>query len=139
MNCKAAKLKMRSTLLIFFNEENEDWRKENSTFFNFFSMKKQPKVVFYKKGVLKNFKKFTEKHLCWNVLFLIKLQAWSLYEKRDFFPVGSLNRFCSVSFSSVRLLLSMKRTKNCLYCSQSCKYDRKIKKKDCWWLNYVQW
>ena len=32
-------------------------------------------TVFYKKGVLKNFKKITGKHLCWNVLFLIKLQA----------------------------------------------------------------
>ena len=30
--------------------------------------------VFYKKGVLKNFVKFTGKHLCWS-LFLIKLQA----------------------------------------------------------------
>ena len=49
----------------------------------FFSMKKQPPVVFYKKGVLKNFKKFTGKYLCWNVLFLLKLQFWGLYEKRD--------------------------------------------------------
>ena len=32
-------------------------------------------IVFCKKGVLKNFKKFTGKHLCWNVLFLIKLQV----------------------------------------------------------------
>ena len=37
-------------------------------------MNKQLPMVFYKKkGVLKNFKKFTGKHLCWNVLFLIKL------------------------------------------------------------------
>ena len=40
-------------------------------------------TVFFKKGVLKNFKKFTGKHLCWNVLFLIKLQAWGHYGKRD--------------------------------------------------------
>ena len=27
-------------------------------------LQKQPTEVFYKKGVLKNFAKFTEKHLC---------------------------------------------------------------------------
>ena len=32
-------------------------------------------TAFYKKGALKNFKKFAGKHLCRNVLFLIKLQA----------------------------------------------------------------
>ena len=47
-----------------------------------FSLKKQSPVVFYK-GVLKTFKKFTEKYLCWNVLFLLKLQSWGLCEKRD--------------------------------------------------------
>ena len=30
--------------------------------------------MFFKKGALTNFTKFTEKHLCWS-LFLIKLQA----------------------------------------------------------------
>ena len=35
---------------------------------------KQPPEVFYKKGVLKNFTKFTGKHLCQS-LFLMKLQA----------------------------------------------------------------
>ena len=34
--------------------------------------------VFYKKGVLKDFKNFIGKHLCWS-LFLIKLQAWHLF------------------------------------------------------------
>ena len=33
--------------------------------------------VFYKKGVLRNFVKFTGKHLCQG-LFLIKLPAWGL-------------------------------------------------------------
>ena len=33
--------------------------------------------VFCKKGVLRNFSKFTGKHQCWSV-FLIKLQAWDL-------------------------------------------------------------
>ena len=35
-----------------------------------------------KKAALKNFTKFTGKHLYWSVLFLIKLQAWGrqLYE-----------------------------------------------------------
>ena len=31
--------------------------------------KKQPPVVFYKKGVLKNFAKFSVKHLCWSLFF----------------------------------------------------------------------
>ena len=35
---------------------------------------KQPPLVFYKKGVLKNIVIFTGKHVCWS-LFLIKLQA----------------------------------------------------------------
>ena len=35
---------------------------------------KQPPDVFYKKGILKNFSKFTRKYLCQSV-FLIKLQA----------------------------------------------------------------
>ena len=42
------------------------------------SMKKQPTAVFYKKDILKNFTKFTGKHLCRNVLRLLKLQAWRL-------------------------------------------------------------
>ena len=40
--------------------------------------------VFYKKGVLKNFAKFTGKHLCRN-LFLIKLKAFSKISKNIFF------------------------------------------------------
>ena len=32
-------------------------------------------TVFCKKAVVKDFKKFTGKHLRWNVLLLIKLQA----------------------------------------------------------------
>ena len=41
----------------------------------FLWFKKQPPEVFFKKGVLENFTKFTEKHLCWS-LFLIMLQAF---------------------------------------------------------------
>ena len=37
--------------------------------------KKQPPEMFYKKGVLKNFTKFTGKQLC-QILFLIKLQGF---------------------------------------------------------------
>ena len=37
-------------------------------------VQKQPPEVFYKKGVLRNFTIFTEKHLC-RSLFLIKLLA----------------------------------------------------------------
>ena len=36
---------------------------------------KQYRGVLQKKGVLKKFGNFTEKHLCWGI-FLIKLQAW---------------------------------------------------------------
>ena len=39
--------------------------------------KKQPPVVFYKKGVLKDFAKFTRKHLS-KIFFLTKLQAWGV-------------------------------------------------------------
>ena len=39
------------------------------------STQKQPPEVFYKKGVLRNFAEFTEKHL-YQRIFLIKLQAW---------------------------------------------------------------
>ena len=40
--------------------------------------------------------------------------------------------FCEIFiyFSSERLLLSMKGTKNCLYCGESCKYVSTVKKKD---------
>ena len=37
-------------------------------------LQKQPPEVFRKKDVLKNFKNFTGKHLCWSI-FLIKLQT----------------------------------------------------------------
>ena len=38
-------------------------------------IKKQPPEVFYKTKVLKNFAKFTGKHLCQSFFFVIKLQA----------------------------------------------------------------
>ena len=53
------------------------------------SLQKQPPEVFWKKGVLSNFRKFTGKHLC-ECLFLIKLQA-SVSEKRE------SGTFCEVS------------------------------------------
>ena len=39
------------------------------------SIHKQPPGMFYKKGLLKSFAKFTGEHLCWS-LFLIKLQVF---------------------------------------------------------------
>ena len=47
--------------------------------------KEEPPEEFYKKGVVKNFAIFTEKHLCWS-LFLIKLQAYrpATLLKRDY-------------------------------------------------------
>ena len=45
--------------------------------------------VFYKKGVLRNFSKFTGKHLCQR-LFLIKLQAaWNFIKKESLTQVFS--------------------------------------------------
>ena len=40
----------------------------------YYKLQKQPPEVFCKKGVLRNFAKFTGKHLC-QVSFLIKLQV----------------------------------------------------------------
>ena len=37
--------------------------------------------MFCKKGILRNFSKFTGKQLCWSV-FLIKLQTWGIIKKR---------------------------------------------------------
>ena len=47
-------------------------------------MNKQPPEVFYKKGVRKNFAKFTEKHLSRSFSFNKELQARGvqIYEKR---------------------------------------------------------
>ena len=44
------------------------------------------------------------------------------------FPVHSVNFF--IYFSPKRRLLSMKGTKDYLYCRESCKYDSTVKKKD---------
>ena len=53
---------------------------------------KQPPKVFYKKGILKNFKKFTGKHLC---------QSLSLNKVTDLSPATLLNKtqmvFCEFS------------------------------------------
>ena len=48
--------------------------------------------------------------------------------------------FCEIFyiFSSKRLLLSMKGTKNCLYCRECCKYDSAVKKKDLELINLVK-
>ena len=43
-------------------------------------MQKQAAEVLYKKGVLKNFAKFSGKYLHWSRFFLIKLQAPSFTE-----------------------------------------------------------
>ena len=59
-------------------------------------IQKQPPEVFYKKGVLKNFTKFTGKHL-YQSLFLIKLQAsdLQLYGKETLAQVFSCE-FCEI-------------------------------------------
>ena len=50
------------------------------------SLQKQPPEVFYKKGFLTNFVKFTGKHLCQS-LFFNKLHAWGVFLRilRNFF------------------------------------------------------
>ena len=73
---------MHRLLLIFLMKEMK-FEGKNSKYFNFFLWRSNHRWCSIKKGVLKNFKKFTRKHMCWNVLFLITLQSWGLYEKRD--------------------------------------------------------
>ena len=94
-------------------------------------MKQQSPVVFYEKCVLKNFTKFTGKHPYLNVLFLIKLQAWGLqfYKERD--SDQALFSWLWKIFKSIseRLLVSVKRTINCFYRRESCKYDSIVKTK----------
>ena len=43
------------------------------------NIQKQPTEVFYKKGVLKNFRKISRKRLCWRFV-LINTQAWGLFK-----------------------------------------------------------
>ena len=47
-------------------------------------LQKQPQVVFYKKGVVRNFAKFTRKHLCQSLSFnrVADLRPGSLFKKR---------------------------------------------------------
>ena len=47
-----------------------------------FKFQKQPPKLFYKKGFLKIFEKFTEKHLCQSPLFN-NVAGLQLYQKRD--------------------------------------------------------
>ena len=78
-------------------------------------IQKQPPEVFCKKGVLRNFAKFTGKHLCQS-LFLIKLRPATLLKKklrRKCFPVN-FAKFLRTSFlqnTSRRLLLMIYRNK----------------------------
>ena len=51
---------------------------------------KQPPEVFYKKGVLKNFAKFTEKYLGWN-LFFNKVTGLGLKVSSKFLYIWQLN------------------------------------------------
>ena len=54
------KLKMHSALLIFFDEENEDSRKEDRAFFNFLLGRSSHRSCSIKNCVLKNFKNLQE-------------------------------------------------------------------------------
>ena len=59
------------------------------------NVQKQPPQVFYKKGVLKNFVKFTGKHLCQS-LFLKKLPAKTC----KFFEI--LKKLCATTSGCVK-------------------------------------
>ena len=55
-----------------------------------FMSKKQPPETFYKKSVLKNFGKFTEKHMC-HSLFINNVAGWRL--RHRYFPVNFAKSF----------------------------------------------
>ena len=58
---------------------------------------KQPPEVFCKKGVLKNFAKFTGKHLCQSLFFnKVDLQACNFIKKETLAQVFSC-KFCEIS------------------------------------------
>ena len=79
-------------------------------------MQNQPPEVFYKKGVLENFAKFTGKHLCQSLCFkkAAGLMPATLLKRdsgTEFFPVNfvKFSRTAILQNSSERLLLSMER------------------------------
>ena len=59
---------------------------------NYFVIQKQPPEVFYKKGVLKNFARFTEKRQCWSLVFnkVVGLRPVKRFHHRCF-PVKFAN------------------------------------------------
>ena len=71
-------------------------------------------VVFCKKSVLRNFTKFTWKHLCQR-LFLIKLQAWDL----NFFKKETLTQVISCEFCEIS-----KNTSGGCFCHFSKYFDK---------------
>ena len=56
------------------------WKKK-SCILNGFTFRSSHRRCSAKKGILKNFTKFTGKHLCWS-LFLIKFHPWKFIKKR---------------------------------------------------------
>ena len=79
-------------ILLYFSQEPRETQK-------------QPPEVLCKKSVLKNFTKFTGKHLCWS-LFLIKLKVFrsATLLKRD----SNTRVFFSVKFAKVLRTPSLK-------------------------------
>ena len=69
----------------------------------FLSQQKQSSEVFCKNGVLRNFAKFTRKHLCERLIFNIKLQAeaWNFFKKETLPQVFPVNfaKFLRTPFS----------------------------------------
>ena len=71
------------------------------SFINFFCYRSSRPEVFYKKGVLKTFAKFAEKHLCKN-LFFNKAEGWRLkvcsFIKKSCFSLN-IAKFLITAFS----------------------------------------
>ena len=72
--------------------------------------------MFCKKGVLRDFSKLTEKHLCWS-FFLMKLQAWGLsFIKKKFqqrcFPVNFARFFRTPILYMIIYVIQNKCSKN---------------------------
>ena len=85
---------------------------------------KQPLEVFYKKSVLKNFTKFTGKHLCHSLTTLLKKRLWHRcylwilwnFQEHLFYRTPSDDCFCTVIPFNVNIsFLWLIRTNNIVF------------------------
>ena len=89
-------------------------------------MKKQPAVVFYIKKVFLKISKTSQVNTVLECIIFNKGPGLRSLWKMRLQLIFSC-WFCEIlkKFSSDRLLLFMKGTKNCLYCKESCMYSKK--------------